>query len=170
MAEQSIWRRLWALRAQRLGGWQQFALSLMALGGAFTLMFPGMVLVRQINVSALMEVPATVVAIAAAPVDPSGNAGLRTVSLTYEASGVRQNVVLAAGRFDESTLVAGGTVLLYVNPNKIDEVETGPTTRNLLMTTIFTAVAAAMAIVGWTLFRWLTPELYRGRNQPSSIR
>jgi hypothetical protein len=81
------------------------------------------------------------------------------LSLDYVASGVPQTVTLDSRRFDMADVVPGGTVVLYINPNQLDEVETASTSRSLILTTILALASAAIAALGWIVFRMLTPEL-----------
>lgn len=185
----SFLSRLWALRQARFTKLQKFALGLVAIGAIMAVVFPMLLVVRQWRVETYMLVDATVKALeercnllgktesgkfevvktaacAETEVFLSSNAAddwqvqrEGFVTLDYVASGLPQSVTLAAGRFDAENMVVGNTVPLHVNPNKLDEVETGTTWHNFLMTLLFAAISASMAVVGGMLFRWLTPEL-----------
>jgi len=96
----------------------------------------------------------------ASNVDQEWQADRRTyVSLDYVASGIPQNVILEAKRFDLAGLVVGATVPLFVNPNDLDDVETGNTVRDTIVTALYSAASVGLAVLGWFLFRRLTPEL-----------
>lgn len=189
MAGPSFLSRLWALRRLSFTRLQTFALGLLLIGAAMAFAFPMMLVVRQWRVETFMLVEARVTALeercnllgktvtgkfevvkttacAETEVFLSSNAAddwqvqrEGFVTLDYVASGLPQSVTLAAGRFDAEKLVVGNTVPLHVNPNKLDEVETGTTWHNFLMTLLFAGLSAGMAVAGWFLFRWLTPEL-----------
>ncbi|MFO1034647.1 MAG: hypothetical protein U1E15_11410 [Hyphomicrobiales bacterium] len=165
MAGPTLPARLWALRTTRFSRLQKFALGLMVVGAIAAAGLPLLLVARHWRASDFMPVTATVTAVK--PARSDGPAELRqgAVTLGYTASGLPQSVTLAANRLDAEMLEVGKTVPVFVNPNRLGDVETANTRRNIIMTLLFALAGAGLAVLGGLLFRWLTPELRPGEEE-----
>lgn len=187
MARRGILSRLRAKLHMRLTRMQKVALFLVVAGFAGVLTVVGLLVLRQSQIKIFMDVQATVTAIdehcnvmgktangtfeavrtmACADTDAfvSANAGqeLRVmregfVTLGYEASGLPQSVKLPTSAFDPGKLAMGAKVLIYVNPNRLNEVKTDVTWADLIRALLVMSGCVVIALLGLLLFRLLPP-------------
>ena len=200
MARRGILSRLRAKLHVRLTGMQKFALLLVLAGFAGVAMVVGLLVLRQSQIKFYMDVNATVTAIdehcnvlgkaangtfeavktlPCADTDDflSANAGQELkvaregfVTLAYDASGLPQSVKLPTSAFDPGKLVPGGKVMIYVDPNHLNEVKTDVTWADLIRALLVMAGCVVIALLGLLLFRLLPPARRVARRGSASQR
>ncbi len=91
-----------------------------------------------------------------------------TVTLSYQASGLPQTVKLPTSAFDPGKVVKGGSVMVYVNPNRLNEVKTDITWADLVRSMLVMTGSIVLALLGMILYRLAAPcRRSRHRTEPS---
>jgi len=187
MAREGILKRFRRRRAIPLTGVQKLALALVLVGVISALGIVGLLAFRQSQIKFYMDVPATITeldehcdvtgklqagtgeTITSMDCDAAGNllsnnsgqafkvvrAG--TVTLSYQASGLEQKVKLPTSAFDPEKLAPGGKVMIYVNPNRLNDVKTDITWGDLVRSLLFMTGSIVLALLGLILYRMAAP-------------
>lgn len=195
MARKGFLTRLRRRSGVPLTGMQKLALVLVLVGVLAALAVVGLLAFRQSQIKFFMDVPATIADIeehcdvsgktklgtyetitsmSCSETDGfvNSNAGREfrvtraaTVTLAYEASGLAQKVKLPSSAFEPEKLVRGGTVMIYVNPNRLNEVKTDITWADLMRSLLFMTGSIVVALLGMILYRLAAPVLRNGGRQ-----
>lgn len=183
-----------------LTGVQKLALVLVLVGVVSALGIVGLLAFRQSQIKFFMDVPATITeldehcdvtgklqagtgeTITSMDCDAAGNllnnnsgqtfkvvrAG--TVTLSYQASGLEQKVKLPTSAFDPEKLAQGGKVMIYVNPNRLNDVKTDITWGDLVRSLLFMTGSIVLALLGLILYRMAAPVPIAPRKSRRSVR
>ncbi len=197
MAREGFLKRFLQRRTP-LTGVQKLALALVLAGVVGALGIVGLLAFRQSQIKFFMDIPATVTEIeehcdvagtsqtgtstvTSMSCDDTGtflnnNAGQTfkvvragTVTLSYQASGLPQTVKLPTSAFDPGKVVKGGSVMVYVNPNRLNEVKTDITWADLVRSMLVMTGSIVLALLGMILYRLAAPvpKKRRHRTEPS---
>ena len=196
MAREGFLTRLRRRRGVPFTGMQKLALVVVVAGVVGALGMVGLLAFRQSQIKFFMDVPATIAALeehcdvssktriwtyetvssmACAETEGflSSNADRQfrvtragTVTLTYEASGLVQSVTMPMAAFEQDKLVPGGKVMIYVNPNRLNEVKTEITWSDLMRSLLVMTGSIVTALLGMILYRFATPVPAQGCAPP----